>query len=78
VPKRLDPYYQTNITRRDLVILREEKQQSNGRNIVVTITLSPSFLPSPKPLESEIFAKHLDHKPKVLDLPNLTEPEPNT
>jgi hypothetical protein len=25
VPKQPDPYYQVNITRRDLVILREEK-----------------------------------------------------
>jgi hypothetical protein len=26
----------------------------------------------------EIPAKHLDHKPKALDPPDLTEPEPNT
>jgi hypothetical protein len=31
-----------------------------------------------KPLESEIPVKHLDHKPKALDLPDLTEPKPNS
>jgi hypothetical protein len=32
----------------------------------------------PKPLESEIPAKYLDHKPKALDPPDLIEPELNT
>jgi hypothetical protein len=38
----------------------------------------PSPPPTPEPLESEIPAKHLDHKPKALDPPDLTEPKPNT
>jgi hypothetical protein len=69
----------------DLVILQEEKRQNDGRNTVVIIALPPSFLlsqphspqPIPKPLESEIPAKHLDYEPKALDPPDLTEPEPN-
>jgi hypothetical protein len=94
VPKRPDPYYQTDIARRDLVILREEKRRSDSRNTIVIIVLPPSPLltqpPSPQPsqppsplltpepLESEIPAKYLDYKPKTLDLSNLTEPKPNT
>jgi hypothetical protein len=83
IPKRLDPYYQADITRRDLVILREEKQRNNNRNIIATIIL-PFLLPpsqpfsppfTPEPLESEIRAKYLNHK--TLDLPDLMEPEPN-
>jgi hypothetical protein len=58
VPKRPDPYYQANIARRDLVILREEKRQSDSRNIIATIFLLPSppfSLPlTPEPLESKI------------------------
>jgi hypothetical protein len=86
VPKRLDPYYQADITRKDLVILQEKKQRrSNSRNTIVIIVLlflplfSQPLLPllTPEPLESEIPAKYLDHKPKTLDLPNLTEPKPN-
>jgi hypothetical protein len=90
VPKQSDPYYQANITRRDLAILQEEKQRNNSRNTIVTIALPPSppflfllsqllsLLFTPDPLESEIPAKHLDHKPKALDLPDLTEPNLNT
>jgi hypothetical protein len=110
VPKRLDPYYQANTARRDLVILREEKQQNDSRNTVFIISrlfsLLPSRLlspppsrppsplpsqlpssllsrlpsppPSPEPVESKIPAKHLGHEPKVLDLPDLTEPKPST
>jgi hypothetical protein len=94
MPKRLDPYYQANITRRDLVILQEEKQQNDSRNIIVIIILPLlllfsqlflflfsqllSLLLIPEPLESEIPAKYLDHKPKTLDLPDLTEPKLNT
>jgi hypothetical protein len=82
VPKRLDPYYQVDITRKDLVILQEEKQQNDSRNIIVIIVLLLSLLFSllltPEPLESEIPAKYLDHKPKALDLPDLIEPKPNT
>jgi hypothetical protein len=86
VPKRPDPYCQADITRRDLVILREEKQQNDGRNIIATIVLPPSPLPSqppsppltPEPLEPEIPAKYLDYKPKALDPSNITEPKPNT
>jgi hypothetical protein len=44
VPKRPDPYYQANITRRDLVILREKKQQNNSRNIITIIVLLSLFL----------------------------------
>jgi hypothetical protein len=62
------------MARKDLVILREEKQRNNNRNTVVTIAPPPS----PSPLESEIPAKYLDHEPKALDLLDLTEPEPNT
>jgi hypothetical protein len=80
VPKRLDPYYQANIARKDLVILQEKKQQSDGRNIIAKITLLLLFLFSqlllllftPEPLESEIPAKYLDYELKVLDLPNFT------
>jgi hypothetical protein len=93
VPKRPDPYYQTDITRRDLVILREKKQQNDSRNIIVTIVLplspppsqpfsqppSPPLTPEPlEPLEPEIPAKYLDHEPKALDLLDITEPELNT
>jgi hypothetical protein len=78
IPKRLDPYYQANITRRDLVILREEKQRNDSRNIIAIIVLSPSPPLTPEPLEPEIPAKYLDHEPKALDLLNLTEPELNT
>jgi hypothetical protein len=75
VAKRLDSYYQVDITRKDLVILREEKRRNNSRNIVFII----AQLPSPEPLESKIPAKHLDHEPKALDdLSNLTELKPNT
>jgi hypothetical protein len=86
VPKQPDPYYQADITRRDLVILREEKQRNDNRNTIVIIVLS--LLPlsmqllllllTPEPLESEIPAKYLDYEPKALDLPNLMEPKPNT
>jgi hypothetical protein len=85
MPKRPDPYYQANITRRDLVILREEKRRNDGRNIIIIIILPLSFLFSqllllpltPELLESEIPAKYLDHE--ALDPPpDLTEPEPNT
>jgi hypothetical protein len=41
MPKRPDPYYQADITRRDLVILREEKQQNDSRNIIIIIILLP-------------------------------------
>jgi hypothetical protein len=83
IPKRLDPYYQADITRKNLVILRGK---NNGRNIIAIITLPPSFLFSqpfsplftPEPLESEIPAKYLDPKPKALDLPNPTELKLNT
>jgi hypothetical protein len=85
VPKRLDLYCQTNIARRDLVILHEKKQRNYGRNIIAIIVLllsllfsqlpSPLFIP--EPLESEIPAKYLDHEPKALD-PPATEPKPNT
>jgi hypothetical protein len=86
VPKQPDPYYQVDITRRDLAILREKKRQNDSRNIIVIIVLLPLLLflqpLSPplthEPLESEIPAKYLDHKPKTLDLSNLTEPKPNT
>jgi hypothetical protein len=44
VPKQLDPYYQADITRRDLVILQEKKQQNNNRNIIAIIILLPLFL----------------------------------
>jgi hypothetical protein len=81
VPKRLDPYYQADIARKDLAILREEKRRNNSRNIIaiIVLPLSPPLSPllTPKPLESEIPAKYLDYKPKALDLPNLTEPKPN-
>jgi hypothetical protein len=39
VLKQLGPYCQVNITREDLVILREEKQRNDGRNIIITIAL---------------------------------------
>jgi uncharacterized membrane protein (DUF485 family) len=82
VPKRLDFYYQADIARRDLVILREKKQQNNTRNTIVIIILVFLFLFlllfTPEFLESEIPAKYLDYKPKTLDLPNLIEPKPNT
>jgi hypothetical protein len=74
------------MTRKDLVILQEEKQRNDSRNTIVIIALplspllsqlfSPLF--TPEPLESEILAKYLDHKSKALDPPNLTEPKPNT
>jgi hypothetical protein len=78
VPKQLDFYYQANITRRDLVILQEKKQWNDSQNTIVIIALPFLFLFIPEPLESEIPAKYLDHKPKVLDPPDLTEPKPNT
>jgi hypothetical protein len=94
VPKQPDPYYQVDITRRDLVILQEEKQRNNSRNIITIIVLPLLFLfsqlfsllPSqpllplfiPEPLESEIPAKYLDYKPKALDPPDITEPKLNT
>jgi hypothetical protein len=82
VPKRLDPYYQANITRKNLVILWEEKQQNDSRNIITIIILLLLFLFSPlfvpEPLELEIPAKYLDNKPKTLDLPDLMEPKLNT
>jgi hypothetical protein len=78
IPKQPDPYYQVDITRKDLVILQEKKQQNNSRNIIIIITLPPSPLLMPKPLDSEIPAKYLDHKLKALDPPNLTELETNT
>jgi hypothetical protein len=86
VSKQLDPYYQVDITRKDLVILREKKQQNDSRNIIVIIVLlflplssqSPLPLFIPEPLESEIPAKYLDYKPKTLDLPNPIEPKLNT
>jgi hypothetical protein len=82
VPKQLDPYFQANITRRDLVILREKKQRDDSRNTIVIITLLSSQLSSllfmPEPLESEIPVKYLDYKPKALDPPDFTEPKPNT
>jgi hypothetical protein len=71
-------------------MLREEKQRNDSRNIVAIIVLLPSplfslspsqlllFLFIPEPLESEIPAKYLNYKPKALDLPDLTEPKPNT
>jgi hypothetical protein len=78
VLKQLDSYCQTNITRKDLVILQEKKQRNDSRNTIVIIALL--FLPpfSLEPLESEIPTKHLDHEPKILDLPDLTEPKLNT
>jgi hypothetical protein len=86
VLKQPDPYYQVDIARRDLIILREEKQRNNSRNTIITIILllsplfshlfSPLFMP--EPLESEIPAKYLDYKPKALDPPYFTESEPNT
>jgi hypothetical protein len=78
VPKRLDPYYQADITRKDLAILREKKQQSDSRNTIAIIVLPLSSLLTPEPLESEIPTKYLDHKPKVLDLSDLIEPKLNT
>jgi hypothetical protein len=86
VPKQPDPYYQVDIARKDLVILREEKQRNNSWNIIVTIILPllplfsqlPSLLFIPEPLELEIPAKYLNHEPKALDPPDITEPEPNT
>jgi hypothetical protein len=86
MPKRLDLYYQANITRRDLVILQEEKWRSDSRNIIATIVLLPlppllqplSPLLTPEPLELEIPAKYLDYEPKVLDPPDITELKPNT
>jgi hypothetical protein len=39
VPKRLDPYYQADIARKDLAILREEKRRNNSRNIIAIIVL---------------------------------------
>jgi hypothetical protein len=78
MPKRPDPYYQTNITRRNLVIPQEKKQLSDSQNtiIIIALPLLPPFIP--ESLESRIPAKYLDYKPKTLDLPNFTEPEPNT
>jgi hypothetical protein len=78
VPKQLDPYCQANITRKDLVILQEEKQRNDSRNIVVIIVLPPSPLLTPELLESEIPAKYLDYEPKALDPPDPTKPKPNT
>jgi hypothetical protein len=85
VPKRLDLYYQTDIARKDLVILQEEKQRNNSRNTIAIIILLFLFLFSqlfsplftPESLESEIPAKYLDYKPKFLD-PPIMEPKPNT
>jgi hypothetical protein len=45
VPKQPDPYYQVDIARRDLVILREEKRRSDSRNIIAIIVL-PLLPPS--------------------------------
>jgi hypothetical protein len=82
VPKRLDPYYQADIARKDLVILREEEQQNDSQNTIVIIVLLPLFLLLllfiPKSLESEIPAKYLDYKLKALDLPDLIELKLNT
>jgi hypothetical protein len=90
MPKRLDFYYQVDIARKDLVILQGKKQRNDSRNIIVIIVLPllPLFLQSfsqlfsllltPEPLEPEIPAKYLDHKPKALDLPDIIEPKLNT
>jgi hypothetical protein len=82
VPKQPNLYYQADIARKDLVILREKKQQNDSRNIVAIIVLLPLLLFSPplipEPNESKIPAKYLDHKPKALDLFDLTEPKLNT
>jgi hypothetical protein len=86
MPKQLDFYYQADITRKNLVILQEKKQRNNSRNIIAIIVLlllplfsqPPSLLFMPKPLESKIPAKYLDHEPKDLDLLIPMEPEPDT
>jgi hypothetical protein len=67
------------MARKDLVILQEEKQRNDSRNIIAIIILLFSFLFSQlpsllfilKPLEPEIPAKYLDYKPKALDLPDF-------